>query len=246
METAGNPGLGGDEGKKRGGGDGAESETRRLPGQRVWILVGLIIAFGWTFLLAGRDPSLTNVHNDLVTIAAEWIVVILLGVIGFGILKRDIGHFGLRAPSFRDVGSMLAVLAGTYVIIGVASRLLRVQTSMLDIEGLLAVPFAVKLGLVLTAGICEEFMFRGFAIEELAGWTGSVWLGGLLSWLAFSLAHVDRYGLTTGLIIPAIAGGTLTLLYVWRRNLPVCMVLHAFFDGLSIFLLPVLMKGHGG
>jgi membrane protease YdiL (CAAX protease family) len=181
-----------------------------------------------------------------VTIAAEWIVVILLGVIGFGILKRNIRYFGLRVPSFRDVRRMLAVLAGTYVIIAVVSHLLSVQTSMLDIEGLLAVPFAVKLGLVLTAGICEEFMFRGFAIEELAGWTGSVWLGGLLSWLAFSLAHVDRYGLTTGLIIPAIAGGALTLLYVWRRNLPVCMLLHAFFDGLSIFLLPVLMKGHGG
>jgi membrane protease YdiL (CAAX protease family) len=246
MELAGNQGSGGDEGKKIGGGDLSGSETRWLPGQRVWILLGLIIAFGWTFLLAGRDPSLTNVHNDLVTIAAEWMVVILLGVIGFGILKRNIRYFGLRVPSFRDVRRMLAVLAGTYVIIAVVSHLLSVQTSMLDIEGLLAVPFAVKLGLVLTAGICEEFMFRGFAIEELAGWTGSVWLGGLLSWLAFSLAHVDRYGLTTGLIIPAIAGGALTLLYVWRRNLPVCMVLHAFFDGLSIFLLPVLMKGHGG
>jgi membrane protease YdiL (CAAX protease family) len=246
MEITGNQESGGGEAKKGGGGDGAGSEAGRLPGQRAWILLGLIVAFGWTYLLAGRDPSLTNIHNDLVTIAAEWIVVVLLAVIGFGILKRNIRYFGLRVPSFRDVRVMLAVLGATYVVIAVVGHLVRLQTSMLDVEGLLAVPFAVKLGLVLTAGICEEFMFRGFAIEELAGWTGSVWLGGLLSWLAFSLAHIDRYGLTTGLIIPAIAGGALTLLYIWRRNLPVCMFLHAFFDGLSIFLLPVLMKGHGG
>lgn len=211
---------------------------------RLWALLGLVVTFGWTFLLAGRSPSLANIHNDLVTIVAEWIVVLVLVVVGFGLLKREAGFYGLRSASGRDIFAMIGVLVGTYVLTGVATALLPVKTSMLDIQSLAAVPFSVKLALVLTAGVCEEFMFRGFAIEELTDWTGSVWLGALIAWLAFVLAHIDRYGLTTGLIIPAIAGGALTLLYVWRRNLPVCMYMHAFFDGLSLFLLPVIMNGH--
>jgi len=219
-------------------------ENRRANGGawRIWSFVGLVVAFGWTFLLAGRSPSLANVHNDLVTIACEWIVVGLLAVIGFGFLKRDAGFFGLRVPSGRDILAMFGVFVATYIVVGIVMRFLPVRTSMLDIQGLAAVPVSVKLALVLTAGICEEFMFRGFAIEELADWTGSVWLGAFIAWLAFVLAHIDRYGLTSGLAIPAIAGATLTLLYVWRRNLPACMLMHSLIDALSIFLLPVLMK----
>ena len=221
-------------------------DNRRNNGgaRRIWSFVGLVVTFGWTFLLAGRSPSLANVHNDLVTIASEWIVVAILAVIAFGFLKREAGFFGLRAASGRDILAMLGIFVATYVATGIVTRFLPVQTSMLDIEGLAAVPLSVKVGLVLTAGICEEFMFRGFAIEELADWTGSVWLGAFIVWLAFVLAHIDRYGLTSGLAIPAIAGATLTLLYVWRRNLPACMFMHALIDGLSIFLLPLLMKPH--
>lgn len=222
------------ESNRRGGG-----ATRRL-----WVLLGLVAAFGWPYLLLGRSPSLADVHNDLLVIVSEWIVVTILVLIGFGVLKRDAVFFGLRLATGRDIFAMVGMLVATYIVTGIVTRFFPVQTSMLDIQHLAAVPFVVKLALVLTAGICEEFMFRGFAIEELADWTGSIWLGALITWLAFILAHIGRYGLTSGLVIPAVAGGTLTLLYVWRRNLPVCMFMHAFIDGLSIFLLPVLMKGH--
>ena len=38
-------------------------------------------------------------------------------------------------------------------------------------------PFLLRLGLVLTAGICEEFLFRGYAIERFTALTGKLWIG---------------------------------------------------------------------
>ncbi len=227
---------------------GAQSPPGRqgrlpLAGHRLSAIVGLIVAFGWTFALTGRSPALTNIHNDLVTIAAEWCVVIVLAVITLAIQKRHPRDFGLRMFGRRDLRAMLAALVASYVLVGVANHVLTLNTASLDVRHLLSVPFSVKAGLVVTAGVCEEIMYRGFAIEELAGLTGSLWVGGVISWLAFTLAHIDRYGLTTGLLIPAIVGGFLTLLYVWRRNLPVCMLLHAIMDGVSIFLIPMVMRG---
>ena len=50
------------------------------------------------------------------------------------------------------------------------------------------VPLSLRAGLVLTAGICEEFIYRGFAIEELGALAGSRWLAALIS-LIFSLCR---------------------------------------------------------
>jgi membrane protease YdiL (CAAX protease family) len=215
-----------------------------LRGYRASAIVGLVVTFGWTYLLTGRSHEQTNIRNDQMTIAAEWVVVIILAVIAFGIQKRSIGDFGLRRVGWREVLWMLVALVGSYVIIGIAGRFISMPTSSLEIRHLVYVPFSLKLALVLTAAICEEFMYRGFGIEELAGLTGSVWLAGIVSWLGFSFAHIDRYGLTTALIIPAVIGAFLTLLYVWRRNLPVCMLMHGILDGFSILILPMLLAGH--
>jgi membrane protease YdiL (CAAX protease family) len=106
------------------------------------------------------------------------------------------------------------------------------------------VPFSVRLGLVVTAAVCEEFIFRGFGIEELASLTGSVWFAGLVTWLGFSMAHVASYGLGPALVFFALLGAFLTVLYLWRRNLPYCNLLHAILDGVSIFLGPALGRSH--
>ncbi len=226
----------------------ASSTPRRgnalLAGHRLSAVVGLLVAFGWTYLLLGCSHDLANIHNDIVTIAAEWAAVIFLAVIAFGIQKRTLADLGLRAFGWRELLLMLGALIASYVVVGIISRFVSMPTSSLEIRRLVFVPWSLRIGMVLTAAVCEEFMYRGFGIEELAGLTGSLWLAGLLSWMAFSMAHVDRYGLNSSLIIPAVIGAFLTLLYLWRRNLPVCMFLHGTIDGLSVLLVPYLLTHH--
>lgn len=219
----------------------------RLDGHQLSAVVGLIVVFGWNYIPIGRSHSLTSAHDDLLTIVAEWMVVIVLGVIAFALQKRKGADFGLQRFGWGELFGMLVALIAAYVIVGFVSRFVTMpawSTSPREMLQLASLPFLLKLGLVLTAAFCEEFMYRGFAIEELAGLTGSAWLAGLISWLGFSFAHAGLYGLSTALAIPATLGALLTILYLWRRNLPVCMLMHGILDGVSILVLPTLLAHH--
>jgi len=109
-----------------------------------------------------------------------------------------------------------------------------------DMHKLAAVRFAVRFGLVLTAAVSEEFLYRGYGIEELAHLTGNYSIAGLLSLLIFTASHAGLYGFSRSLIIPCLVGAVLTGLYLWRRNLPACMLMHFLMDGLFLLLVPTL------
>jgi membrane protease YdiL (CAAX protease family) len=205
-------------------------------------VIGLIVVFAWPCLLLGQSHSLANVHDDILTIVKEWAVAIALGVIVFGVQKRKPGDVGLIRLGRRELIGILFTLVASCVFVN--SRFISMPTSSPGVSGMIFVPFSVKLGLVVTAGVCEEFIFRGFGIEELASLTGSVWFAGLVTWLGFSVAHVASYGLGPALVFPAILGAFLTLLYLWRRNLTYCIFLHAILDGASLLLAPALIKSH--
>jgi membrane protease YdiL (CAAX protease family) len=88
-------------------------------------------------------------------------------------------------------------------------------------------------------------MYRGFGIEELALLTGHRWLAGSLSLVFFTLAHAGLYGFSAALAIPGLTGAVLTLLYLWRRNLWSCILMHLLIDGLFFVLVPALMATSG-
>lgn len=101
---------------------------------------------------------------------------------------------------------------------------------------LLATPFWYRVLLVTRAAFVEETLFRGYGIERITELTGSKWLAALVSWLAFTVAHVSYWSLG-GLLIAGFGGLMLTLLYVWRRDLASNMIAHWIADGVG-FLLP--------
>ncbi|WP_135826456.1 CPBP family intramembrane glutamic endopeptidase [Halorussus ruber] len=85
-----------------------------------------------------------------------------------------------------------------------------------------------------TAGVTEEISFRGYAIETLLRFTNNLPLAGLLSAVAFTLAHHRRSGRW---ISTAQIGGlavVLTVLYLWTRSLPVVAVVHTLFDAIGL------------
>jgi membrane protease YdiL (CAAX protease family) len=60
----------------------------------------------------------------------------------------------------------------------------------------------------------------------------------------FGLGHVGTYGFSTAVFLPMTIGFVITLLYMWRNNLPLCMLMHTIIDSLSLLLVPALTK-HG-
>lgn len=85
----------------------------------------------------------------------------------------------------------------------------------------------------LSAGICEELLYRGFLLGFLAGrMEGGVHLGltaaWLLSSLAFGTAHL--YQNLPGILSSTVAGLALGLAAILTGGLAVPMVLHALLD----------------
>ena len=71
-----------------------------------------------------------------------------------------------------------------------------------DVQEIAAVSVSLRVAVVATAGICEEFIYRSFAIEELTFLTGKRWLSAALAGVFFTVAHVRLYDLSGALIVP--------------------------------------------
>jgi uncharacterized protein len=210
---------------------------------RAGAIVGVLVALGWPFALrlfmSGSGRRLTSVQDDLRTMAVEWSVVAVLAAIAFGLQGLRPRFFRLRGFGWRDALFALAGLLAAVLLSGAVSRL--VAAPKFDLHQMASVPIAVRVCLVLTAAICEEFIYRGFAIEELGMLAANRWAGALGSLLLFTLGHAGVYGFSTALLIPASVGLVITLLYMFRNNLAVCMLVHGSMDGLFLILIPALI-----
>jgi membrane protease YdiL (CAAX protease family) len=207
-------------------------------------VLGLALAFGWplALLIPGLSThQVTNVHDDLVGAVIKWLVVLALCAIAFGIQRRKPGELGVRPLGWRDALAAMGAFVLALILSGAASRFVTMPSSVSDLNKLAAVPLGVRVVVVLTAAICEEFMYRGFGIEQLASLLGNRWLGGLLSLVLFTVSHAGLYGWSAALVIPGIVGAVVTGLYLWRRNLPACMLMHAIIDGMFLLLMPALI-----
>ena len=209
---------------------------------------GLALAFGWPYVLGVTGLTkhrLTDVHDNLVGIAAKWLVVLVLCLIAFALQRLRPSELGIRSLGWRDALAAVGGTVAALVLSGLASRFVSLPSSVSNLQSLAAMPLSLRVAVVLTAASCEEFMYRGFGIEELALLIRNRWLAGILSLVFFTLAHAGLYGFSAALVIPGVIGAVLTLLYLWRRNLFGCMLMHALIDGLFVVLLPALMVAPG-
>lgn len=204
-------------------------------------IVGLAIAFGWVLIPLPSTHQLTNAHDDVVNICVKWIVVLVLGVVAFGFQRQRASELGILGLRWRDVAVAFAGAIIAFILSAVVSRLVAIPSSLSNLREIAALPLTLRIGVVLSAAICEEFMYRGFAIEELAMLTRNRWLAGAISLVLFTVSHIRIYGFSPSLLVPGTVGAVLTGVYLWRRNLPSCMLLHAIIDGFFLLLLPALV-----
>lgn len=172
--------------------------------------------------------------------AVEWLALAaLILIVVFWERLPLFASLGIRRLAKMDVGIIAAIVVLTIAVVGfLAHSPPKMPRAGNMLAQALAVPFWLRVALVLTAGICEELFFRGYAIERLRGLTGNTWIGALLGTVLFTLGHIPRYGLSSGLLGVAFIGALLSAIYVWRRNLFPCIALHWFFDAISLLAIP--------
>jgi membrane protease YdiL (CAAX protease family) len=87
-----------------------------------------------------------------------------------------------------------------------------------------------------TAGICEEVLYRGFLIRYLSNgpWHAGLWIALAIASISFGLAH--GYQGLSGIIGTAVLGAIMAVLFLASGSLWLPMALHAIID-LRILLL---------
>ncbi len=82
--------------------------------------------------------------------------------------------------------------------------------------------------LSISAGICEEVVFRGYFQRQFQVFAHSIWIGWILQAVLFGISH-GYQGTASCLRISAI-GALLGLLALWRSSLRPGMITHAWMD----------------
>jgi len=90
------------------------------------------------------------------------------------------------------------------------------------------------LGLALTAGFVEEFVFRGYIQRQCQALCGSTILASALQVIIFTQGHFYQGWIR--LVPVLLIGSLLTIVALWRRSLIPGMIAHGFGDGLVAFI----------
>lgn len=121
--------------------------------------------------------------------------------------NRKLHSIGFKWPSQKIVLQAL----GLGVIFSLAVHLLSALTSTVlpseetgSIESVTQIPWWLMLLSALTAGVTEETLFRGYALERLLEWTDSKLLGSIISLAYFTAIHATGWNLNhiAGVVIP--------------------------------------------
>lgn len=186
------------------------------------------------FLGAAQSPSRIELG-----IAAHWANVALLVAVVLLAERMPLASIGVRP--FRWWTIPLGLVAGAIitVIAGVLANFFRLSADAHMAAFLQSQSLPLRAALVVTAGVFEETLYRGYAIERLTALTGSKWLAAVLTLAVFTLMHGPAVGWDH--LGPVAAAGLLvTLLYLWRRDLVLNAVAHATVDGIGLILVPLL------
>ncbi len=207
-------------------------------------LLGPPLSQGFTSALYGSEQSAARLGIGL---AVHWLNLAAIILIVVAWERRPLGSIGLRPLRWPTIP--LGCAAGLAIVlasplIGRLNHALGLESDRSLVAFLMTMPVGLRVLLVLTAGIFEETLYRGYALERLAQWTGSKWAAAGITVAAFALAHVPAVGFAH--LLPVFVVSVLvTLLYLWKRDLVLNMVAHAVVDGIALLVIPALTRPGG-
>lgn len=187
-------------------------------------------------------------------IAGEWglsAIIVLIGVLA----TRTAASIGLdigphpRAEAFvvSEVSAVLGVSALVFHFGGdrIREGLRRQARGFVELLPEGRRERTVFAALAVTAGICEELIFRGFGIAYLRWlWPAAPrWSVIAILAVVFGLAHL--YQGPRGVILTGLVGAYLTWMVLWSGSLLSAMLIHALLD-LRILALPDLRSPSPG
>jgi CAAX protease family protein len=216
----------------------------------VFLLAVIAAWSAWGYFGAARMRAAHNPQDAAMyvfTILWEWSVVayIAWGANRHGSSLRELigGKWNNSRAFLLDV----AIAAGFWLIALVV--LLCAAVALQTTKGGQAIHFMLPQSHLeiflwiltsMTAGICEEIIFRGYFQRQFSAWIGSIPAGVLLSAAAFGVGHIYQGGRSAILI--AVYGLLFGILAEMRESLRPGMITHAWHDGFAGLAGRLLVK----
>jgi membrane protease YdiL (CAAX protease family) len=188
-------------------------------------------------MLRWLDLETPGSGSPMAAVLWNWTATAILVVYVLRVERRGLPSILLRRPSARDV-EWAFYAWGAQMTYAWIVNLIRPQVGNGGIETITALPPLAVVTLIVTTAVTEEILQRGYPIERLYDLTGQRWIGVGLSALVFVLPHLSFFG-AEWLLYQGFGTGLLYALYLWRRNLVACMVLHLL--GNAPILIPTMM-----
>jgi uncharacterized protein len=163
------------------------------------LLVAIIVGVSALSSVHARSLGAHHVSHYALTLAWEWVLAAFAwwGLRLQGVSLRQL--VGEWRPAIKawlaDFGAALIFWLMAAIALAALSTLLyllhlrRVDKAVLELAPKNAVEFALWVALCITAGIVEEFIFRGYLLQQFASIKGKLWMGVFASSLLFGAAH---------------------------------------------------------
>lgn len=220
----------------------------------VLLAIGLFGAWATKYMPQVKQGS--PLPQYIQTILMQWI---LFGLVVWGLRRRGTSLreiLGKPWQSFDDFLLDCAIAAGVFIaaiairvaVVAVAFRGLQLGTmpnakdAMEGVKHLIPhtpVEITFAMLLALTAGIVEEFIFRGYLQRQFTALTRNAAGGIFLSGVVFTIGHLYQ-GAWLQITFVAILGFMLGVLAHFRRNLRPGIILHVGQDAISLLLMSFL------
>jgi membrane protease YdiL (CAAX protease family) len=215
-------------------------------------VVVLIVLLGFSLLgavVGHRSPRASSrVHaiQYVATMIFEWLIVAFIwwGVRRRGVRMADLvgGRWWRWKDVIRDIGIGIGFLIVAGIVLQLIGLLLKASANQ-TIKNLLPqgrTEMILWVLLSLTAGFCEEVIFRGYFQRQFAALTQSAVGGIALQGIAFGAGH--GYQGWRLMVVIAVYGVMFGTLAHWRRSTRPGMITHGLQDSLGGLLGKHLMR----
>lgn len=220
------------------------------------LLLLIILGISAVSYFTTRQISATSIEGRLLTYAAtmvqEWLLFLYVyaGIRARGVTVRRLinARWASGRDVWRDIGVAAIVLVLFWAIEGLSSVIFRSSVGagskvVQQLTPHVAIELPVWILLSLSAGFCEEFIFRGYLQEQSKRLTGSVGAAVVVQALFFGLGHGYQ---GWALMLTIFVIGLLFGIAAARRNsLAPTMIAHASADsfaGIAAFVARALHK----
>jgi len=243
----------------------APGSTPRQPIAPALHTLGLILAV-LAMSFTGSERMAANAsrpHGRLIlyvaTMIVDWVIVgyIWLGLKRRSVRLRDVIGGSWKSPEdgFLDFAIAVGFWITSSLILAAAKLGLGLATldpaktmgEVSDLKKTLgfivpqgAIEMAAFVALTMTAGFCEELIYRGYFQQQFRAWTNNLALAIVAQGILFGASH--GYQGWKFMVLIAIYGCLFGILAAWRKSLRSGMMAHAWQDLFSGIALKVAMR----